>query len=129
MKVSVLGQEKLMEDLVDELADMVSNSRKLADILKITQENELIQNKNLKETDKLKERISILENRIDKYANSFRIFAIEVERELSEKYRSLEEDNEKRVVHLQGQLENLRTAMIKLSSEVKGLKDILAPSK
>ena len=72
--------------------------------------------------DKLPSRIAALENRLEKYIENYKINATELERQITERYEELNEENEKRVLQLQSQIETLRTAMIKLSNELKAMK-------
>jgi hypothetical protein len=77
--------------------------------------------KNLIEIAKLKNRMVAMENRADKYVKNFRIAAIEAGRLVSEKAEEAREENEQLLMNLQDQIEDLRTVMIKLSSNVKRL--------
>jgi len=112
---------------VDEIVDVILDSREQSKGMpaKRIPTEEILQRSNLGEMVKVKSRISALENRLEKYINSFKITATEVEREISERYKNLNEDNEQQNLHLQGQLEDLRSAMIRLSNEVKRLKETL----
>jgi hypothetical protein len=67
-------------------------------------------NQNLMEIAKLKNRMTASEKKLEKYIKNFNIASIEA--------RS---GNEELLIDLQGQIEELRTAMIKLSSKVKKL--------
>ena len=77
--------------------------------------------KNLIEIAKLKNRMVALENRTDKYVKNFRIAAIEAGRLVSEKAEEARKENEQLLMNLQDHIEDLRTAMIKLSNNVKRL--------
>ena len=77
---------------------------------------------------KMKSRIDNIESRLEKYVKSFKIVAMEVERQLVEKNEELNKEREQRVLKIQGHVEDLRTAMIRLSNEVKRIKDALSPS-
>lgn len=77
--------------------------------------------KNLIEIAKLKNRMVALENRTDKYVKNFRIAAMEAGRLVSEKAEEARDENEQLLLNLQDQIEDLRTAMIKLSNIVKRL--------
>ena len=70
---------------------------------------------------KLKERIDALENRVEKYINNFKLAAVEAERLITEKTETLDEENQKRILHLQEQIEDLRDITKKLSNEVNKL--------
>ena len=78
-----------------------------------------------KEIIKLKNRIANLEDRLEKYINSFKIVAVEVERELTEKWEELNKENEKQNIELRGQIEDLRGALIRLSNELKNIKETI----
>lgn len=77
--------------------------------------------KSLIEIAKLKNRMVAMENRADKYIKNFRIAAVEAGRLVSEKAEEAREENDQLLMNLQDQIENLRTAMIKLSNSVKRL--------
>lgn len=112
--------DKFIDEIVDEIVDVSS----LAGREKITLDD-AIQKRNLSEIVKLKERIAALENRVEKYINSFKLVAVEAERLTSEKTESLNEENLRQIAHLQGQIEDLRSAMIRLSNEVKKIAEKL----
>jgi len=115
------------DELVDEIVDEILNSREQSNGMpaKKMPTGEILQRHNLGEMVKLKSRVFALENRLEKYINSFKITAVEVEREISERNKNLDEDNEQQILSLQGQLANLRTAVIRLSNDVKRLKETM----
>lgn len=118
----ILKQERALDELADEVVELVANSKKMRDILRTAQETEVIQKRNLGEITTLKNRITNLENRLDKLIKSFKINTVEAERLVSEKYEELNHMNEQTIMNLQGQMEDLRSAMIRLSNEVKKIK-------
>ncbi len=78
---------------------------------------------------KLKTRLQYLENRIEKHVHDYKIGAVEVERQIASKFSEFEEGTEKQLIYLQGQLEALRTAMIKMSNEFKQSKESISSQK
>lgn len=78
-------------------------------------------NQNLMEIAKLKNRMTASEKRLEKYIKNLNIASIEASRLVSEKAEEARTENEELLMDLQGQIEELRTAMIKLSSKVKKL--------
>lgn len=63
-----------------------------------------------------------MENRVEKYVKQFKISAVENGRlvtEKSEQLRVVDEQMDQRITDLAGQIEELRTAMIKLSGKIK----------
>lgn len=92
MKGHLLKRESELDTLADEIVELVDNSKKLTDILKVTQENEIIQKKNLSEIATLKNRITNLENRLNELIKSFRIDIVEAERLITEKYEDINKE-------------------------------------
>jgi len=62
---------------------------------------------------------------VEKYINSFKLVAIEAGRSVTEKSEALNEENQWQITHLQGQIEVLRSAMIRLSNDLKEMKEKL----
>ncbi|MEM5797213.1 MAG: hypothetical protein QXD72_00050 [Candidatus Aenigmatarchaeota archaeon] len=125
MKESLLKREINLDALADEIVELIANSKKLTDILKVVQENEIIQKKNLSEVATLKNRITILENRLNNLVKSFRIDIVEAERMVSEKTEKIIEDSEQRVTHLTSQIEDLRDMIVRIGNDVKKLKEFV----
>jgi len=113
--------DKLVDEIVDEILDSTRPAKGISPREIPTEET--LQRHSLGEVARLKSRISALENRLEKYVNNFKTTAVEVEREISERNKNLDEENERQILRLQGQLEDLRSAMIRLSNEVKRLKE------
>ncbi len=114
MKELIGKQAKELDMLADELVEMVANSKKLADVLKFSKEGEALQKKNLIEINKMKNRISYLERRVDKLVRNFKTDIVESARLISEKYEDIKSENEKNVDNLQSQLGELRRALSKI---------------
>jgi hypothetical protein len=110
--------DKLIDEIVDEIVSTITEREKIP-------YEDVIEKRNLSEIVKLKERISALENRVEKYINSFKLVAIETERLISERIENLTEENLGQIAHLQTQIEDLRHAMIRLSNEVKKIAEKL----
>lgn len=117
-------QSVIIEEIAEEVADLIVDSKKLSDVLKTSKEKDVIQKRNLSEVTKMKERIRLLENRVEKYIKSFKIVAVEVERMITERTEEMNKENEQQIMHLQGQIEDLRTIMIRIGNEVKKIKGI-----
>jgi predicted nucleic acid-binding Zn-ribbon protein len=49
--------------------------------------------------------------------------AVEVERLITERAETLNKENQQQIAHLQGQIEDLRSAMIRLSNKVKEISE------
>ena len=96
---------------------------------KLKEPEEMLQDSNVSDVVKLKSRIQYLENRIEKHVHDYKTTAIEVERQIVDKFSEFEQENEKRLIYLQGQLEALRTAMIKFSNEFKQSKESISTQK
>lgn len=123
--------EKTVDQLADEIADVLLeyvnaksglNARKG---IKKTKKRALkvsgMERRNLMEIAKLKNRMSALENRTEKYIKSFKLSSVEAGRLVSEKAEEAKDENEQMLFDLQGQIEDLRAAMVKLSNEIKKL--------
>jgi hypothetical protein len=114
MKELLLKRENELDALADEIVDLVANSKKLTDILKVSQENEIIQKKNLSEMVILKNKITDLEYRLNKLIKSFRIDIVEAERLITEKYEDIRKENEKQINNLQDQIEEIKAVLSKM---------------
>ncbi|MBI2084459.1 MAG: hypothetical protein HYT70_02505 [Candidatus Aenigmarchaeota archaeon] len=64
-----------------------------------------------------------LQEKFEEHLRDYRTTAMELERQITEKSEEWMSEQEKQMMRLQGQIEDLRTSMIKLSSELKKLKD------
>lgn len=107
--------KEVNSELVDEIVDEILKSRDVENYGgKGSGSNEIL---------KLKNRTASLEDRLNKYINNFKTVAVEVERELTEKWEELNRENERQTIELQGQIEDLRTALIRLSNEMKNIKE------
>jgi len=125
---------KTADQIADEIVELLLSSAASADSKRFEKFGKIktkigglktnaLERRNLMEIVKLKSRINSLENRVEKYIRNFKISATESNRLVSEKTENLGEGIEERILNLQGQIEKLRTAMIRLSSEVKNLKE------
>jgi chromosome segregation ATPase len=108
MKQALAVDDELVDEIVDEVLKSQRPFKSKSD-----------------EIGKLKARIADLEHKLDKYISSFKLNATESVRRISEVDETLTSENEKQLIALQGQLNDLRTAMIRLSNEVKKLKEKL----
>jgi len=68
-------------------------------------------------------RLEDLENKVDNFLNDYKIAIAEMEKLLIGKFEEFSDQREKQLLYLQGQVENLRTAMIKLGNEFKRIKE------
>jgi len=75
---------------------------------------------------KLHTKIEVLEDRLDEYISGYKITATEIERQITEKSEELTKEQEKQLTRLQGQIEDLRASMIRLSNEFKRFKESLS---
>lgn len=119
---AILKRENELDELVDEIVRLTTNSRKLAEILKTAQDNEAIQRRNLGELNNLKLRIIEIENRLDKLTKAFKTNSIETARLITENYEEINEENEQKIMNLQDQIESLRSMIteVKRDGKVKG---------
>lgn len=124
------------DELVDEIVEEVLSEtmgKPLSEIPtkkpKLKEPEEMLLDSNVSDVVKLKSRIQYLENRIEKHVHDYKTTAIEVERQIVDKFSEFEQENEKRLIYLQGQLEALRTAMIKFSNESKQSKESISTQK
>ncbi len=107
--------KEITDSLVEEIVDEILKTEKI------------VEGDGTKSDDvsRLKNRISNLENRLEKFINNFKTVVVEVDRQLTEKWEELNKGEEKRVLSLQGQIEDLRTALIRLSSELKSIREVI----
>ncbi len=108
--------KEIDSELVDEIVDEILKSKDITDGGNPSGPKEIV---------KLQNRIANLENRLEKYINSFRTVAVEAERNLTEKWEDLIRENERQTIKLQGEIEDLRTALIRLSNEMKNIKEVI----
>lgn len=112
---------EIPEELVDEIVEEILESKTLTKKSK-TQKPKVVGSI---ATDSLLPRMEEIENKLEEYINSYKITATELERQITEKSEELTREQDKQLTYLQGQIENLREAMIRLSGEVKKLKDAI----
>ncbi|MEM5801832.1 MAG: hypothetical protein QXQ18_00370 [Candidatus Aenigmatarchaeota archaeon] len=117
--------ENLLDKLADEIAELATNSEKIERVMKILEEQDAIEKRNSNDIINLKEKISILEGKLNKFLEDFKISVVEAEREITERHEKILNDMDKQIVRLQSQIEDLRTAIIRISNEVKNLKERL----
>jgi len=115
-------KSSMVDEIADEVVELISNSEKLSDMLRMAGESGAIQKRNLSEINSLKERVAAMENRIEKYIGSFKITATEIEREMTEKFEMLDNETELKIMRLQEQIEAIRSMVNKLSNELKKIK-------
>jgi len=126
--------EKTIDQLADEIADILIDYVNAKSDLKTvkgfkkpekTKKGAVkvsgLERRNLMEIAKLKNRMAALENRMEKFIKSFKLSSIEAGRLVSEKAEEARDENEQILFDLQGQIEDLRDAMVKLSNAVKKL--------
>ena len=124
--------DELLDEIVEEvLSETMGKPSSEAPTKKpkLKEPEEMPLDGNVSDVVKLKSRIQYLENRIEKHVHDYKTTAIEVERQISDKFSEFEQENEKRLIYLQGQLEALRTAMIKFSNEFKQSKESISTQK
>ncbi|MBI4009703.1 MAG: hypothetical protein HY361_00715 [Candidatus Aenigmarchaeota archaeon] len=115
------------EKFIDSIVDEVLRSKDLG-VQEISEG--YVSDPNLKkEISKLKAKIVALENKLGNYANNYKISTVEIDRQMTEQREDLVNELEKQVVELRGQIEDLRTAMVRLGSEVRRIKDSFSPSR
>lgn len=120
---------ELVDEIVEEIVSETLAKKSTSDnVTKFKPKEELFLDSDASEL-KLKSRIQFLENRIEKHVHDYKTTAIEVERQINDKFSELEQENEKRLIYLQGQLEALRNAMIRLSNEFKQFKESISLQK
>ena len=119
--------EELVDEIVNEILEETKPKMRSEAKPKAIKEDNLLEDGT--DTVKLKSRIQYLENRIEKHVHDYKIGAVEVERQISSKFSEFEQETEKQLIYLQGQLESLRTAMIRLSSEFKQFKESISSQK
>lgn len=107
--------KEITDSLVEEIVDEILKTEKI------------VEGDGVKSDDvsRLKNRISNLENRLEKFISNFKTVVVEVDRQLTEKWEELNKGEEKRVLSLQGQIEDLRTALIRLSNELKSIREVI----
>ncbi len=124
--MKVKSQLEVPDELVDEIVDEILTESEH----KKSTEMSLAKDKFLDDdSPKIKLRLQNLENRIEKHVHDYKTTAIEVERQIVDKFSEFEQENEKRLIYLQGQLGALREAMIKLSNEFKQFKESISSHK
>ena len=100
---------KLVDDVVDEI---VSELKKTGSSGQKTMQTTIPQS----ELASLKAQLEIIQK-------SFDIDETEIERQVTEKFEQLSTDMESQITRLEGQISDLRTAMIRLSGELRKMKE------
>jgi len=116
LKKSIGIDDELIDKIVDEIVTSIEVDKREKFYV-----DESVQKRNFAEMAKFKERIVALENRVEKYVNNFKLAAVEAERLVTEKTETLNEENQKRILHLQEQIEDLRDMVKKISKEINKL--------
>ena len=111
MKKRLSKRDKELNELVDEIVELISNSKKLKDMLKTIKESEMIQKKNSSEIAFLKSKIRDIENMLKKLISNFRIDIIEVERMITEKYEDINKRNELEMEKLQFEIQQIKNTI------------------
>jgi uncharacterized coiled-coil protein SlyX len=114
-----------IDKLVNEIVDTITDTKKLNKLLRIIEEKEDVEKKNSNEILSLRKKVDILESRLNKLIRNFETTAVEAERDITDRYEKVLEHIDDQIVHLQGQIEKLRTSLIRISNEVKNLKERL----
>ena len=126
-------KEKEIDEMADEIVELILSSVAAVDSKKLERikrggreatkstKTGTMGRKTLMEILRLKNRINALENRMEKYIKNFKIASIEANRLISEKAEEARDENEQMLFDLQGQIEDLRAAMTRLSNEVRKL--------
>ncbi len=91
-----------LDETAEEIVNMIVSSKKLSE--KSSSEEKISTN----ELDELKRRVDNLEKLLQKYIDSFKIVAVEVERQITEKHEEQMKDNERTLMLLIEQIENLK---------------------
>ena len=71
-------------------------------------------------------RVEALEGRFGKYMNNYKTTAIELEKQITEKSEEFNREQEKQIVHLRTQLDDLRVALIRLNNEFRAFREEFA---
>lgn len=124
------SQIDVPDEMVDEIVEEILSetmSKKSSPKTKV--EEDTLLDSNVPELIKLRTRIQNLENRIEKHVHDYKTTAIEVERQIVDKFSEVEQQYEKQLIYLQGQIEVLRNAMIKLSNEFRLFKESISSQK
>jgi len=87
-----------------------------------------LEKRNLMEIEKIKSRISALENRVEKYIKDFKLATIESSRALSEKSEESRSENERTLLKVQEQVGDLRRLVVSLDERIKKLDDRIKKS-
>lgn len=114
--------KQMIDRIAEEVAEIVTNSKRLNSLFDSIKENEAVSRKSMNDIIRLKKRAESLENRIVEHIKQFKTVAVEAGRlvtEKSEELRAADEQMNQRITDLAGQIDDLRTAMIKLSNKVK----------
>ena len=119
-----LKPEILTDSMIDEISDEIVESLLKSGVVRREKEEMHGNDGVLDDTKaaKIKNRIKELEGRLDSHINDFKVVSIETERMITEKVESMNEESERQILALQEQIEDMRTAMIRLSNEIKRMK-------
>ncbi|MBI2034874.1 MAG: hypothetical protein HYT11_04045 [Candidatus Levybacteria bacterium] len=121
--------DELVDEIVEEILSETKSKKPMGTAGKPKQKDELLLDGDLPDVSKLKLRLQYLENRIEKHVHDYKTTAIETERQIVDKFSEFDQENEKRLMYLQNQLEALRNAMIRLSNEFKQFRESISTQK
>lgn len=71
-------------------------------------------------------RVEALEGRFGKYMTNYKTTAIELEKQITEKAEEFNREQEKQLVHLRTQLDDMRVALIRLNNEFRAFREEFA---
>ena len=71
-------------------------------------------------------RVEALEGRFGKYMNNYKTTAIELEKQITEKSEEFSREQEKQIVHLRTQVDDLRVALIRMNNEFRAFREEFA---
>lgn len=64
-----------------------------------------------------------VKQQLENLQNAFEIDEVEIERQVTEKFEKVSDEMDSRITRLEGQINDLRTALIRLSGEIRRMKE------
>src|SRR3989304_7116496 len=114
-KLNHADKEEILDAVAEEIAELVADMKSGPQSGKDA--DGFASEKYLDNVIELKQRISVLETKMQKKLEDFEIIASSLERQLDEKYKSVSSEGEKEYFKLVDQIAALRAAVIRLSNE------------
>jgi len=122
MTLSESEKDEILDAVADQIADLAVSLKNQTGTENIT----FRPNSNSENLIEIRHKISSLETKVEKKLQDYEIITNSIENQLNEKFNSLAAEKDKENSQIAEKIDKLRTAIIKLSNEIKEIKVQLA---